>query len=250
MKKQYTLSQENKSLLIVTALAILSYFLWDSIFIYPLKIFVVILHELSHGLSAMLFGGKITNISINAMQGGYCSYMMPRSFIGEVFTASAGYLGSIFWGCLILYMGIKYKTSRLILKIIAAVVLIMTVLFVREPFGILFSLLFSITIAFSAFKMPETFNDLLVKFMGIVTCLYALLDIKDDLIARTVAGSDSHAIAEKFHMPFLSIPIGILWIIISISALLFTLIYAFKKPASSDINTSAIKKKHTKTAKK
>ena len=35
------------------------WFLWDTPLIYPLKIFVVLLHEISHGIVALATGGSI-----------------------------------------------------------------------------------------------------------------------------------------------------------------------------------------------
>ena len=38
--------------------------LWDTRIIYPLKIFVVFLHEVSHGIAAVVGGGSIARIEI------------------------------------------------------------------------------------------------------------------------------------------------------------------------------------------
>ena len=45
-------------------------FLWNTVFVYPLKIFVVFMHEVSHGLAAIATGGRIVEIQINPQQGG------------------------------------------------------------------------------------------------------------------------------------------------------------------------------------
>ena len=37
-------------------------FLWNTQFVYPLKIFVVFMHEVSHGLAALATGGSIKEI--------------------------------------------------------------------------------------------------------------------------------------------------------------------------------------------
>ena len=48
------------------------WFLWDTRILYPLKIFGVFLHELSHGIAAILGGGSIQRIEISPNQGGVC----------------------------------------------------------------------------------------------------------------------------------------------------------------------------------
>ena len=44
------------------------WFLWDTPVIYPLKIFVVLLHEISHGIAALATGGSIERITLDAEQ--------------------------------------------------------------------------------------------------------------------------------------------------------------------------------------
>ena len=222
------LKQNHKDILIILGMVILSYFLWDTVVFYPLKLFVVVLHEMSHGISAVIFGGRITEIAIDPRIGGHCAFVMPKNFFGSIITASAGYLGSIFWGCVILFLGIKTKLHKFVLLLIALVVFLITVFYVREIFGIAFCLLFSGFLALSALKFPDIVNNLIVKFLGTVSCLYAIIDIKEDLIARTVASSDSSVIAGMLGMPFLSVVIGIFWIILSIAALAATSYFALK----------------------
>ena len=44
--------------------------LWDTPVVYPLKIFVVLLHEASHGMVAVATGGSVHAITLNPQQGG------------------------------------------------------------------------------------------------------------------------------------------------------------------------------------
>ena len=46
--------------------------LWDTLAVYPLKIFVVLLHELSHALVAVTTGGTIEAIALDPNEGGAC----------------------------------------------------------------------------------------------------------------------------------------------------------------------------------
>ncbi|MHC9542519.1 MAG: M50 family metallopeptidase [Vulcanimicrobiota bacterium] len=205
-----------KSILILLGMVALAYFLWDTPVVYPLKLFVVILHEMSHGIAAIMTGGKILEIQIDPRIGGLCRYVKPEGFVGDVFVASAGYLGSMFWGALILIVAARTRYDRYVLLFIGFVVFILTVFYVREPFGIAFCLIFS-AVMFGAFKfLPDWFNDYLLKFIGLTSCLYAIVDIKEDLIDRSRIGSDADAIARLLGLPSLSIAIGVIWIILSL----------------------------------
>ena len=45
--------------------------LWNTVVMFPLKVFVVFMHEVSHGLAAYATGGSIVEIEINSQQGGH-----------------------------------------------------------------------------------------------------------------------------------------------------------------------------------
>ena len=65
--------------------------LWQTPVVLPLKILVVFLHELSHGLAAVLTGGEIVELSLSAQQGGHAVTRGGSRFL----ILSAGYLGSL-----------------------------------------------------------------------------------------------------------------------------------------------------------
>ena len=76
--------------------------LWDTPLVYPLKIFVVLLHETSHAAVAVATGGTIQRIELNPMQGGSCYCPGGNAFL----TLSAGYLGSFACG------GLMFTAAR------------------------------------------------------------------------------------------------------------------------------------------
>ena len=106
--------------------------------------------------------------------------------------------------------------------------LIVTVLFMRDLFTIIFTVLFGGFMLLAGSKFSDKVNAFILRYIGLVSCLYAFFDIPEDLIFRTVTQSDSYAIAKSMGMPFLSVPIGILWLIFSALALYFTLKITFK----------------------
>jgi len=205
---------------------------WNTFLLYPVKLFVVALHELSHGIMAVLVGGKIDRIEINYNIGGYCSYFLPlgTGFIKKSLVASAGYLGSMIWGSLIFILASRSKKDRWLTLVIALLMLVLSIFVIRngELFGILFCFGFA-AFLFAAYRwFPQGFHDLFLKFLGLTSCLYVIIDIKSDLIDRSGIGSDADAIANMMGAPALSIPIGIAWIILALVVLVFTFRLAFK----------------------
>ena len=205
-----------------------TFLFWNTYLIYPVKLLVVMLHELSHGLMAELFGGAIINIQIDARIGGYCRYTVPDSFLARFMIASAGYLGSLVWGALILLGAVLSDKDRYISLAIGVILLILSWFVIKtgEWFGIVMTVGFALFMLLSARYLSDTFHDYFLKFIGMVSCLYVILDIKDDLIDRTGIGSDADAIAKMTGIP--SIVIGITWFLLAALVIYYTFKYAFR----------------------
>lgn len=186
------------------------------------------LHEMSHGLMAELFGGDIIKIQIDYRVGGYCQYTVPKSFMGRFMIASAGYLGSLFWGALILILAVRTDKDRYISLAIGVVLLILSwfVIQTGEWFGIAMTIGFALFMLISYKFLSDTFHDYFLKFIGMVSCIYVVIDIKEDLIDRTGIGSDADSIAEMTGIP--SLVVGITWFFIASLVIYFTLKYAFR----------------------
>ena len=213
-----------KTVGILSGLFIFAFIFWNTPLLYPVKIFVVVLHEFSHGLMAVLTGGKISHITISPLIGGACYFKGGNHFL----TASAGYLGSMFWGALILIIASRTKYDNILGMATGAFLVILSILYIRTLFGFFFVLAFGIILFAISYKLSNHIADIMMKFLGMTSCLYAVIDIKDDLIANTIKGSDSYAIAESIGIPALSVPIGIIWIIIAFSVFLVCLYISSK----------------------
>jgi hypothetical protein len=202
---------------------------WNSYLIYPIKLFVVILHEFSHGLAAVLTGGSIVRIEISQQIGGVCDTIGGSRLI----VASAGYLGSIFWGGLILILAVRTKYDNIMGMVIGGFLILLSMVYIRNLFGFLFTAGFGAALAITAYKAKNVVIDLLMKFLGMTSCLYVIIDIKEDLIDRTGIGSDADTIARLLGSQSLSVPIGIVWILIAILAFVFFLWFASRGEAET-----------------
>ncbi len=186
--------------------------LWNTPLIYPVKIFTVFLHELSHGLAAVLSGGRIVSIEITADQGG----LATTSGGWPLLIASAGYLGSMLLGGLILLAAARTRADRMISLFIALTVAAVTVLYVRNLFGFFFSLAFAAAMAALGRWGGAALNDFVLRLLGLTSILYVVVDIYSDLIVRTVPGSDASAMSRLlFGPPWMW---GMLWLLLAIGA--------------------------------
>lgn len=210
------LNKVGKEFIILMILFIIAVYFWDSILVYPVKLFVVLLHEMSHGIAALILGGKILNIEISSQIGGYTSYTMPKGWLSEIIVASAGYLGSMFWGGLILIGASKTEKDRYITLAIGIVSLILEFFVIKsgELFGIIYTFGFAGFMILAFKYLKDWVNDYMLKFIGLTSCLYVIVDIKEDLISRSIVQSDAGQISALTGIP--SIVIGLSWAAVSI----------------------------------
>jgi hypothetical protein len=207
----------NKQLIILIILSVLAFLFWNTIVIYPIKLFVVFLHELSHGIAAIMTGGKIIKVEISYLIGGVCYTQGGNQFL----IANAGYLGSILLGGLLLIQSKNSKNIKFLCLFLATIILFITVLYIRNSFGLIFGFGFSSILILLAFLLPPAGLEWILKFIGIVSCFYALIDIKEDLFSFQSRGTDADLLQQITGMP--AIFWAILWSLISLAALIFFL---------------------------
>ena len=190
---------------------VLLWALWDTVIIYPVKVFVVLLHEVSHAMAAIATGGHVERIVLNADQGGAAYTVGGIPFL----TLSAGYLGSLLWGVLFVMLGFSRRLRpRWIITGIGILVLLISVSVVRSTFGLLFGFAFGGALLASAKYLPQKANRILLLGLGLTSTLYAILDIKSDIITRSHLRSDAAMLAEMTGIPTLFW--GFLWIAIAL----------------------------------
>lgn len=189
------------------------WYLWYTPVVYPLKIFVVLLHEVSHAVALVLTGGQVESITLNPMQGG-ATY--GRGGVALV-TLSAGYLGSLGLGALLVLGAQSRKlSSRLLLGLVGGLVLVLTVFYIRNGFGFVFGLLFGTALVLGSRQLPLVWSRGILVVLGITSVLYAILDIKSDILDRPHLQSDAAMLAELTGIP--TVAWGVAWIGVALVA--------------------------------
>lgn len=198
--------------------------LWDTPVVYPLKLFVVLLHELSHGLAALGTGGWIEGIVVDPHQGGACYCPGGNTLL----VLSAGYLGSLGWGLLLL---LAAETGRIrprrVVGVVAVVLLVLTALYLRTAFALVFGLLFGLGLAASARYLTEGMNRTVVRVLGMTSCLYAVLDIQSDVLHRPYLPSDAARLADLTGVP--TVLWGLIWMAAAVAAIGWMLRWSWRR---------------------
>src|SRR5437660_9137572 len=130
---KYKLSQDARpqamTLLLATAIAIILWFVpFAEILSYPFRIFVTFIHEGGHAIAALLTGNSVQSLSI-AMNGSGETYTTRGGMFSQMLVSSAGYLGAMTYGALLLVLIRRSVAARLVLVGSAAIVFALTTIF-------------------------------------------------------------------------------------------------------------------------
>ncbi|MDQ4077617.1 MAG: M50 family metallopeptidase [Chloroflexota bacterium] len=202
---------------------------WDSPLLLPLKLFVVLLHEISHGLAALLTGGQVEQLVLTRDEGGLAFTRGGNRFL----ILSAGYLGSALWG--VVFMWLAWATPsirRTALRLTAIALAIVALLYVRNLFGLAYVVTAALVLLALGRHGSARLQMAVLWLIGSFSCLYAVIDIGSDILlggplagipflgGGAAASNDAELLARITFIPaFLW---GLLWSAIAIALYLFS----------------------------
>ena len=200
----------------ITALILILF--WDSPAVWPLKILVVLFHELGHALAAVLTGGTVLSIGLSPDQGGVTHTSGGWRFA----ILNAGYLGSLLFGVALLAAGRSPKQARVGVGALSLVLLGATLFWVRPllSFGFGAAMAFTAASLWLALRAKADLVQLVLRGLGVFSVLYALWDIRSDVFGGTAGVSDASMLAASTWIP----PMfwGGLWLAIGVGTLYWT----------------------------
>lgn len=194
------------------ALAAVIFWQWDSLWFRPLRVLVVLFHELGHALAAVLTGGTVEEIMVGWNEGGHCVTRGGNRFL----ILSSGYLGSLVIGATILLLASRTTASIVLARCIGAALVVIAFLYMfrlPEWDSLAFTVgagVFLYLVTYAPVIVPRLF----LMMIGLTSCLYAVADIKDDVLVRDHPQSDAAMLEELTHVP--ARLWGLIWIVISV----------------------------------
>jgi len=201
-----------RRLVLPLAIAAATLLLWGTFVVYPFRLFVVFLHEISHGIAAVLTGGSIVSIGMSD-EGGVC---LTRGG-WRLLILNAGYLGSLLWGALFLLLGARRAWARSIVGAVGVFTLVVTLAYVRTWFGFLYGLAAGLVLVVVAARLKPALSETLLAAIGATSVLYAIWDVAADVLVVHSGQSDAAALARLTLVP--AIVWGAAWIAISVVVL-------------------------------
>ena len=206
-----------RRLVLPLALAAAAMVFWGTFVVYPFRLFVVFLHEISHGLAAVATGGSIVSIGLSFDEGGVCRTRGGWPFL----ILNAGYLGSLLWGALFLLLGGRRTRARSVIGVVGLFTLAVTLVYVRTWFGFLYGLAAGLALLAVATKLKPAVAETLLAALGATSVLYAIWDVASDVLLRHSGESDAAALAHLTGVP--AILWGAAWIALSAAVLVSVL---------------------------
>lgn len=178
------------TLLIAAAISIALWFIpFAELLNYPFRLFVTFIHEGGHALAALVTGNSVQSLSV-AMNASGETYTTGSGLLSRMFISSAGYLGAMAFGSLLLVLIRRSIAARVVLAGSAALVLGLTLIFgLIKPVvaggalsGIPFTLVAGILLAVGLFAVARFASPrvaaFFVSFLAVQCILNALLDLK------------------------------------------------------------------------
>ncbi|CAO2649098.1 Nn.00g100470.m01.CDS01 [Neocucurbitaria sp. VM-36] len=171
---------------------------------------VIAFHEFGHAITACCTGGRVESISLDPNEGGVTHMRGGKQFI----TLPAGYLGSSLIGALLTFCGFNIVASK-VASIVLGVCFLLTLWWARKDWLTIVTMLLAVglLVGFWFIEHGEALR-FMVLFIGVMSSLYSVWDICDDLILRKVNSSDASVFAKRYGGS--SHCWGVLWSLISL----------------------------------
>lgn len=118
-----------KLLLLAAAITIVLWFIpFADYLVYPIRLFVTFIHEGSHAVAGLLTGASVQSLTISSDGSGVVQ-SLSNSWLSVLITSSAGYLGAVAFGSLLLMLIRKAYSARIVLVATAGFIGLMTLVF-------------------------------------------------------------------------------------------------------------------------
>jgi len=225
------------TLLIAATISVVLWFIPFAEFLtYPFRIFVTFIHEGGHALAALVTGNSVASLSVATNASGETLTTPPGGLFSQFFISSAGYLGSMAFGGLLLILIRKAVTARIVLLCCGIFIFALTMIFgfIKPifsmsawsgiPFTLLAGLFISVGLVLIARFASAKVATFFVSFLAVQCVLNALFDLKtvfflsNPLALGPTVPTDAVNMATATGIPailwtiiWISLALGILW---------------------------------------
>ncbi len=168
-----------RTLLVAVALTLALWFIPFADFLaYPFRLFVTFIHEGGHAVAALLTGADVRGLRV-APNGGGLVYTVGGGPLSALFVASAGYLGAMAYGVLLLALIRRAVAARAVLAGSAVYVLLLALVFgFPSPFTLAAGVLLALGLGAAARYLDPRWASFLVGFLAVQCVVNAIFDLR------------------------------------------------------------------------
>ena len=175
--------------------------------LYPFALLGTWAHELGHGLTAIVVGGRFKRLEVHRNLDGL-AFSSGLGGMGRAVVAAGGLLAPAVVGGAFIVLGSRQVTAPWILAGLAVAVLASVVLFVRNTFGLIALGVIGLLLVGVAWGAPELVRVFVAQLIGIQFCvaswgslnyMFTKNFVRND---GTLTDSDTQTIANVLLLPY------------------------------------------------
>ncbi len=182
-----------RTLLFAVALSVVLWFIpFAEVLTYPFRLFVTFIHEGGHALAAILTGNSVRSLTVHLNGSGE---VIPTQggLLSSLLVSSAGYLGAMTFGALLLVAVRRAIAARFVLTGSAAFILTMSFGYGwRSPFTLISGITLAAILLVAARFAGKRVASFLVSFLAVQCILNALFDLKTVFFMSTPFAPEVH----------------------------------------------------------
>lgn len=195
--------------------AVISVILWNlpygSYILYPFFLLGTWFHEMGHGLTAILMGGRFMQLEIFANGSGVAHYLPTNLWLGrnlgQAIIAAGGLLGPPIVGGALIISGSRKLMTHIALWVLSATLLLSAFIWISTAIGLGMIISTGLALMLVSWKAGLAVKQFTVMFLGVQACIstYLQLDylfMPSARIGMQVMPSDTGQIAENLLLPY------------------------------------------------
>lgn len=199
---QRTIRRDKPLLCAIAAIVICLNIRYLQYVLYPFMIFSTWVHEMCHGLAAILTGGGVKELFVYKDGSGLAYTWTTGENWKRAFVASGGYVGTALLGGLLLLLRRTHRGPTIGLIFMAFCILLSVAMYVRNGFAIGILITMAVILLICAWKLKARLVAYLYSFLAATCSFNAFTSIKQlfapgqGYVNGQPVYSDAHTVAE------------------------------------------------------
>ena len=180
-------------------------FPWGRTVLYPFTLFATFVHEMGHGLAALVVGANFDHLEINADGSGVAHWSGRVGSFSRAFIAAGGLVGPSIAGALVLVLS-RSGQNRVLMGALGVLILGSTLFWVRSLVGFALLVPWGAVLLLVSVKKPRL-SPFILQLLGAQLCLSIYRDVdymfsEGALVDGVRLPSDTAAMADALWLPY------------------------------------------------